>query len=392
MGRPKKHIAIQDEFGFVPEVTKPVQESPPQDSSFEKSLKKSIKTLNRYPAKSMTQKDNPIINEKLAQELQLPVNKTQIDNCISMPPCNYENTGVGTTYPGAPAINTQPATWNYGPLTTVGSSFIQNDNPLNKTCIPPQKLTRNSHGLYTHINYIFGDDGFVNWRAMIPVKYLYVGDNIKENPVRRELFTKKYGKKPEQIDLVVDKVEDKDLLITLAGIRYLAALRGYDGVRFTVLNSSNQSFVVVNCEIDWWKNFEIDNTTFGGVACASTDNTNGVFKTYLPEMASNRAFCRAVRNFLNIDVVSDEEAFEKKDDPKAPAANGVTPYGDPKEMLKAKLEERGWTFEKLKEGMIKKDKEWEKYSAIIEVPSIKIFDVLGRLKQKEEKEKNPVAE
>lgn len=405
MGRPKKHIAIQNEFGFVPEITKPTQEVAPHNLKLEKSLKETIEILNS--SKSMT--ENPIINEKLAQELQLPTtNYTQVVGAVN-PPSQITTSCIPSTmfpYVGDPPGSCGSLSSNIGPNTTENGNVLGISGgayiPANPKATPPKQLARNQYGLYNHINYIFNDEGFVNWRAMIPVRYLYVGDNIKENPMKRELFEKKYGKKPEKIDLAIDKIEDKDLLITLAGIRYLAALRGYDSVEFKTVESSNQNQVIVECIITWFVNYEtkfnndakdyFDTTRYSAVANASTDNTNGVFKTYLPEIASNRAFCRAVRNFLNIDVVSDEEAFEKKDEPKAAASNGVTPYGNPHELLKAKLEEKGYTFAKLKDSMVKKDKEWEKYEAIVEIPHIKVFDVLGRLKQKEEKEKNPVPE
>lgn len=405
MGRPKKHIAVQSEFGFISEIPE-VNDPPPHNPSFETALKKSIEALNSRPIAPIDPKiqqmiknsvenlnkmqDNEIINEQLAQELQLP--QFSISNAAIHGPLTSDKM---KPYVGDVS----------GPFALGGvvPNYVANDNPLSKTCIPPQKLVRNTFGLYTHINYSFNEEGFVNWRAMIPTRYLYVGDNIKENKLRRDLFEKKYGKKPELVDLAVDKIDDKDLLITLAGIRYLAVLRGYESVKFNTLSSSNQDFTVVTCDIDWISNYESAATTqndrggwgviFSGVACASTENTNGVFKTYLPEVSSNRAFCRAVRNFLNIDVVSDEEAFEKKDESKA-TTNGVTPYGNPHELLKAKLEEKGYTFAKLKDGMItkRKDKEWEKYEAIVDIPNLKVFEVLGILKQKEEKEKNPVPE
>lgn len=279
-------------------------------------------------------------------------------------------------------------------------------NLVNIPCIknntPPQILCRNQYGLYNHIDYSFNSEGFVNWRSMIPTRFLYVGDNIKENPLRRELFEKKYGKKPEKVDLLVDKIEDRDLLITLAGIRYLASLRGYEIVEFKTLESSNQNYAVVNCAIYWRTNYEntfnekdlyFNTVRFDAVGCASIDNTNGKFRNYLPEIASNRAFCRAVRNFLNIDVVSDEEVFSEKEEVKPTTSSGVTPYGKPEEVLKAKMDEKGITFQKLKDAMIKKDKEWEKFESILDIPPIKIFDVLGRLRDKEKKDKDgPVPE
>ena len=348
MAKPKKHIAIQENFPFTEEVTKSVQECPPKDVETDNSVKTTIDQLN------------------VSGELTTPIS---------------------------------------APQESVDSANYATVEPTKKN-IPPVKFSRNSYGLYSHIDYVFHENGFVDWRAMIPIKYLYVGKNIKDNPVRREMFEKKYGKKPEKVDLTVDKIEDDDLLITLAGIRYLASLRGYTRVTFDTAPST-LDYSSVNCRINWIKNFETENSdfygevTFDGVACATSENTYSFTRNYLPEIASNRAFCRAVRNFLNIDIVSDEEAFDKKlSDSTLPptTSTGTTPYGQPHEVLKAKMEEKGVDFPKLKASMIKyctnnpEKKEtlavWEKAESVLDLTSIQIFDVIGLMKKKDkEKEK-----
>jgi hypothetical protein len=365
MAKTKKHIAVQNEFDFV-------EESSKQINTMTNTEQKPIDATNYHRVQN-----DPSVKKSDCTETTLTYSSMQIAESGVITPLDTPTTSVGTLI--------ETPTLNPG-----------------KKCIPPKIFSRNEYGLFDHIDYLFKDDGYVNWRAMIPKEYLYVGDNIKNNPVRREMFEKKYGKKPEKIDLSLDKVEDDDLLITLAGIRYLATLRGYEYVEFKTLESSNQAYAVVNCSIAWFNNYETifdkdkkyyDTTRFDAVGCASTDNTSGHFRNYLPEIASNRAFCRAVRNFLNINVVSDEEVHEKKDEPKPQTSTGVTPYGNPVELLTAKLQEKGISFQKLKELMVKKDKEWSSYEAVLDVPNVKIFDVLGRMKKKEKQQaEGPVEE
>ena len=215
-------------------------------------------------------------------------------------------------------VNEQPttATTTYEDTTSVVNvntiePLILKEGEASLQATPPISLKRNKYGLYNHIQYIFNEDGTVNWRAMIPNKYLYINPDIVSNASRAQAFTNKYGKKPSEINLDVDKVEDKDLTILLGGIRYLANLRGMDKFTFNVKESRND-YSVIECNIDWISNYE--NPGYGsssGVACASPQNTSQFVVHYLPEMASNRAFCRAVRNYLNIDIVSKEELGNK---------------------------------------------------------------------------------
>jgi len=370
----KKHIAIQDSFPFVEEVTVPVQNAAPHDNVTSTKLLDTLKEMNLTGANGETG-----ISESFVSQTNVTGDQTSLSQEVVNDPPNY--------------------------------AIIA---PTKKNT-PPIEISRNKYGLYNHIDYVFNEDGFVNWRAMIPQKYLYVGKNIKDNPVKREIFEKKYGKKPEKVDLAVDKIEDEDLLITLGGIRYLALLRGYESVKFDVLPSSNGAYSSVTCDIKWLKNFEcggkigcdyFDTVEFSGAACATLENTYSFSRNYLPEIASNRAFCRAVRNFLNIDVVSDEEAFEKKlDESTLPpsTSTGSTPYGQPHELLKAKMAEKNIEFAQVKAQMVKRfeannikgdDYEaWKKAESVLDLTPLQIFDVIGRMNKKDkEKQKETAGE
>lgn len=259
---------------------------------------------------------------------------------------------------------------------------------------PPISLERNKYGLFNHIKYVFNEDGTVNWRAMIPNKYLYINPDILSNASRAQAFTNKYGKKPSEINLDVDKVEDKDLTILLGGIRYLANLRGMDRFSYNVKESRND-YSVIECNIDWVPNYQ--NPGYGsssGVACASPQNTSQFVVHYLPEMASNRAFCRAVRNYLNIDIVSKEELGNKTAQEAPQQSNGQSmPIDTPAKQLLAKLTEHNISFEKMKELMISSKTNpkphFEKYNSVEEMQITDIFEVLGRIKKRENSKNNP---
>src|SRR5690349_12782991 len=155
--------------------------------------------------------------------------------------------------------------------------------------IPPKLIVRNEHGLIEGINYTFDENGMVDWRKMVNQKYL----------VPNKLKT-------QETD--VSKIPDSDLLITLAGLKELAFLRGYDSVFYNVFSSSVE-YCCVHCSINWIKNFETGNNevTFSSIADANINNTENFAKYYLSSIAENRAFSRCVRNFLRIHIISDEE-------------------------------------------------------------------------------------
>lgn len=164
----------------------------------------------------------------------------------------------------------------------------------NSLGIPPNNLKRNEYGLYSHVNYIYNYQGFIDWRKMVNPKYLVPN---KTNFIKRG----------EAAPNSSEGLEDKDLLILLAGTKELAQLRGYHSVEYTLVPSSGS--ILALCRIVWAGNYETnsEDVVFESTADAHELNCNGFGKQFLTTVAENRAFCRAVRNFLQIHILGQDE-------------------------------------------------------------------------------------
>jgi len=172
----------------------------------------------------------------------------------------------------------------------------------------PSLYNRDGNGLLNSIQYIFKDDGSIDWRAMVPKEHLYAN--------------KKWFKdRKKDVPISIAKLKDEQLLIKLAGIKELAKIRGFKSVNF-VTNDVRSEICTVTCKIEFDGNYEtgMEPVFFSEVGSASICNTSGVFQKYLETIAANRAFVRCVRNFLNIHVVSDEEVFEEEVEDKLEAS------------------------------------------------------------------------
>ena len=175
-------------------------------------------------------------------------------------------------------------------------------------------LSRDERGLIVGINYKYNDSG-IDWKKMIPREYLYVNPDEKKRRQIEEYYKKKY----EQIDVIEDNVRDSDLVILLAGLKYLLKLRGYKSISYNIKEAS-ETFAAVNCKIVFTPNYESFNQEISHEdnASASLNNTNSFAKLYLLEICTNRALARCIRSFLNISVVSREELFDNILGPSAP--------------------------------------------------------------------------
>ena len=100
-------------------------------------------------------------------------------------------------------------------------------------------IKRDKHGLIPDVKYPFNDEGLIDWRKMLRTEHLV--------PNRQ---------KTSETD--VTKLEDKDLIILLGGIKELAQVRGYTDVRYDV-HSPSSDYVVSTCSITWIPNYETDN-------------------------------------------------------------------------------------------------------------------------------------
>ncbi len=168
------------------------------------------------------------------------------------------------------------------------------------------KFKRDEDGLIVGVNYIRNADGTINWRAMINPAHLVFNKQYEKTIV------KKYGDVPfaslKVSDVGVDNVSDRDVLILLPGIKELAKLRGYTKV-IPHVDLALDNRCVVTTQITWIGNFETNGETveFGDVGSASIINTSDFGKMFLEPIAANRAFVRAVRNFLGVHIVGQDE-------------------------------------------------------------------------------------
>lgn len=247
-----------------------------------------------------------------------------------------------------------------------------------------QTFQRDERGLITVVNYVFKKDGRVDWRAMVNPKYLAINKQYEEEIV------KKYAKSlPE---LSVSEVDDKYLIILLNGIKEIATLRGYHSVTPEV-KYVNEAHTTVQTTITWIGNFETNNlpVTFGDVGGATKENTQGFSQIYLDAIASNRAFVRAVRNYLGIGIVGHDELSEGHgvvaEGESTPALNPVLPHG----MLNKNAEKHGMNFDKLKEFAQEeelkkkiegKPEEWKVITDISPRDCMTIISALMKIKKK----------
>jgi hypothetical protein len=245
--------------------------------------------------------------------------------------------------------------------TTTNSDGMPVTTP---SCIPPKVFERNNFGLICDgsVNYVYNDDGTINWRKMVKQEFLVPHKQVFE----------KTGK------LVPDSIEgltDKELLILLGGLKDLAATRGFSRCTYSVVAPTNE-YVVAVCQIEWIPNYETQGrvVTSSGIGDASVFNTTSFGKLYLGPFAENRAFVRCIRQFLRINIVSQEEIAEMAEAAAEDMSTTLlkevaTKYGVPFAAIKAKLIE-----EKIAGA--------ENYNDFGDIPRYKQFELQERIKRK----------
>jgi hypothetical protein len=225
---------------------------------------------------------------------------------------------------------------------------------------------RDEYGLLPKslIEYLYDESGSIDWRKMVKQQYLVSNrDRTSETDVC--------------------KLEDRDLLILLGGIKELAQIRGYTSVSYQV-SCPSADYVVAVCTIDWVPNFEtgMEAVSFSAIGDASPNNTKSFAKHFLGPIAENRAFVRCVRNFLKIHIVSQEEMGNAKllDEP---------PQGDtanPKALLSKLMSDKNITFDSVKTKLVKEgfDKA-ESLNGVEDIPVAKCFALIERIKKARKK-------
>jgi hypothetical protein len=240
----------------------------------------------------------------------------------------------------------------------------QEVSDLSASQIPHNIIIRNRYGLLdnANINYIYNEDGTINWRKMVKTEYLV--------PNRQ---------KTQETD--VSKLEDKDLLILLGGIKELAQIRGYTSVEYKVVAAS-ESYFATSCRITWIPNYETHGKEiiFEALADATSNNTKSFARFFLAAIAENRAFVRCVRNFLKINIVSQEELGDAKilEDSNISIENPTCPQV----LLEKTMKDKNITFDQLKKKLTKeKFENAETINSINEIPKVKIFELIERIKK-----------
>lgn len=251
---------------------------------------------------------------------------------------------------------------------------------LTKITGAPTVFERDERGLVKGLQYHYLPDGKVDWRKMIDPKYIVLR---KEN---KDEIEKVYGKPFDEIK--VEDVDDKYLLLLLGGVKDLLKLRGFLDVHYKPIVATPE-FVSMLCEIDFIPNFESSGAieTFSDGADATPDNVEGWYAKYLTTAALNRAFVRAVRNYLGIYIVGKDEIGpgSKTEESSRKTTGGVDGFG-PYAMLADLLKKRDRTFDQLKKFLVSKNFGEENgldlatLEKLEDIPKDKIFKVVGLIK------------
>jgi len=222
-------------------------------------------------------------------------------------------------------------------------------------------IERDTNGLITTpaVDYIFNEDGFVDWRKMVKTEFLVPN-------------------KDRTSETDVTKLSDYDLLILLGGIKELAQIRGFTDVKYDVV-SPHPEYVVAACRITWIPNYETGGreVTFSAIGDASPNNTHNFAKHFLGPIAENRSFVRCVRNFLKINIVSKEEMGNSKlaEAPAEPSA------ANPASTLQTIMREKGFSFDRIKNKLISEKFDGaESFESVSDIPKPKMLELIGRIK------------
>jgi len=237
-----------------------------------------------------------------------------------------------------------------------------------------KNFSRDTHGLLECIDYVFNQDNTINWRAMINKEHLVPN---------RDAFKNQKDINLKEIDM--STLQDNQLLILLAGLKELAQIRGYKNVRYDVIQAQ-PDYVAVKCIIDWLPNFETSNeaVSFSALADAHLDNTKDFAKNFLMAIAENRAFIRAVRSFLKINIVGNDEMGKTThiDTEVEPSVTATQPIA----LLQKTMDEHKITFEQVKNGAIQKKMNGaETWNSLEDISPLSMFTIISGIKNKNKK-------
>lgn len=237
-------------------------------------------------------------------------------------------------------------------------------------------MKRLENGLIEGFNYIYQPDGLIDWRRTLPKEFLYI------NPQKKNEIEKRLNKPVSEMDISSDNLKDTDLIILLGGIKWLTRIRGFSLVNYKVV-SATEDYAAVSCNIKFIGNTDTDGreVEFSDNACAHQRNTTSFTKQYLLEMATNRAFCRCVRSFLNINIVSKEEILGSEDSYQDTKSQKDQVYV----ILQQTMDKHNTTLEKIKAFLIKNESEQpkqeliSKWTCIEDIPKIMVLALIEKI-------------
>ena len=226
-----------------------------------------------------------------------------------------------------------------------------------------KKVVRDDNGLLADIDYIFTEEGLIDWRKMIKPEFLVINKDSAKG------------------ETDITKLKDWQLIILLGGIKELAQIRGYTNVTYDVVSPS-PDYVVATCNITWRPNYETEGeqVVFSAIGDASPNNTTGFGRAFLAACAENRAFVRCVRNFLRINIVGKEELSGNNASYDQSSQQQPQNSSDPKALLEDLMRKKKVSFEMLKTKLDKEDYDTSKLNTLEDLPKIKVFELIQRLK------------
>lgn len=221
---------------------------------------------------------------------------------------------------------------------------------------------RDDQNLIVGLDYTFDENGKIQWRKLIKNEFLVPNkDRTQETDV--------------------SKLEDKDVLVLLAGFKELADIHGYTKVSYK-FPVAQPDFVSCICRIDFIPSYhtEMRPISFESCADASHNNSQAIGgKYFLTTTAENRAFVRVVRNFLRLQNIlgRDEIVFGAKNQFDDSDSNPASPQNAAKDKMKK------MGFNSFKEARVKFDElgitDYNGYETLNDVPGDKMMGLMINL-------------
>jgi hypothetical protein len=178
-------------------------------------------------------------------------------------------------------------------------------------------------------------------------------------------------------------LEDHQLLCKLGGYKELARLRGYSTVHYQLNYLENGVSAI--CTIQWEPNYETNDThvSFQSIANSTSENCGDFMSSLKETQAENRAFVRCVRNFLNINIVGDDEISKGKnavEEHQDSAPNALDPQHTLEQHAKKKYNSWAKFRDFLVEQKYKKSEEkvWNGYGDIPPQDCWKLINLLNK--------------